>query len=303
MSAIGHEVYAELRPHVFGVAYRMLGSASEAEDVVQEAFLRLHRAAGIEEIHSPKAYLTTVATRVSLDRLRSARARREHYVGTWLPEPLVLDEELDALFEADSADSLSLAFLVLLESLTPAERAVFLLREVFDLSYSEIARIVRKREDNVRQIAVRARRHVEERRPRFDASREERDRIAERFFSAAATSDADALARILAPDVAFYGDGGGKVKGAIPRPVFGRDRVVRLLLGFAADGTVAALRLRLAHVNGQPGAVFSNRDGSTFSVLALDIADGLVLAIRSVVNPDKLRHVASSPSDWSAGDG
>jgi RNA polymerase sigma-70 factor (TIGR02957 family) len=288
---VDETLYAELRPLAFSIAYRMLGSASEAEDVVQESFLRLHRAADDGEVHAPKAYLATVATRLSIDRLRSARARREQYVGTWLPEPIVIDEELEAVTEAEAADSLSLAFLVLLESLTPDERAVFLLREVFDHGYPEIARIVGKREDNVRQIAARARRHVDERRPRFESSREERDRLAERFFAAAQAEDGEQLAALLAPDAVFVGDGGGKFPGAILRPVHGRDRVVRLLLGFARRPDASGLRLRLAEVNGQAGAVFYAADGSPYSVLALDVVDGAVTAIRSVVNPDKLRHL------------
>ena len=292
MNTTGDGLYAELRPLAFSIAYRMLGSATEAEDIVQESFLRLHRASEEGDVRAPKAFLAAVVTRLSIDRLRSAQARREHYVGTWLPEPIVGDEELEAVGEAETAESLSLAFLVLLESLTPVERAVFLLREVFDYGYEEIARIVGKREDNVRQIAARARRHVEERRPRFETSREERERLAERFFAAASAQDSDALASVLAPDVAFFGDGGGKVRGAIPRPVFGRDRVTRLLLGFARTGAELDLRMRLAEVNGQPGAVFFEPDGSPFSVIAVDVAEGAVTAVRSVVNPDKLRHLA-----------
>ena len=292
MTSIDDTLYTELRPLVFSIAYRMLGSASEAEDIVQESFLRLHRAAAKREIHAPKAYLATVATRLSIDRLRSAQARRERYVGTWLPEPVVVDEELEAVFDSDRADSLSLAFLVLLESLTPVERAVFLLREVFEYDYSEIARIVDKREDNVRQIAARARRHVDERRPRFETSHDERNRLAERFFAAAAAHDRDALAELLAGDVTFYGDGGGKVRGAIMRPVFGRDRVTRLLLGFSRAGDELGMRVRLADVNGQPGAVAFAPDGAPSSVMALDIAGGTVIAIRSIVNPDKLRHIS-----------
>ena len=285
-------LYRELRPFVFSIAYRMLGTASEAEDVVQESFLRLHRA-GADEIRAPKSFLATVATRLSIDRLRSARARREQYFGTWLPEPIVTDDELEARDEAETADSLSLAFLVLLESLTPVERAVFLLRDVFEYDYGEIARIVGKREDNVRQIAARARRHVDKRRPRFDASRAERERLAKRFFAAASAEDREALAGLLAPDVVFYGDGGGNVRGAIPRPVFGRDRVARLLLGFARTGEELGLRVRLAEVNRQPGFVVLTPDGAPFSVLALDIADGVITAVRSIVNPDKLGHLAS----------
>jgi RNA polymerase sigma-70 factor, ECF subfamily len=293
MTSIDETLYEELRPLAFSIAYRMLGTAAEAEDVVQESFLRLAGAAEREEVRAAKAYLTTVATRLSIDRLRSARARREQYVGTWLPEPIVVDDPLTAVTEAEAeaADSLSLAFLVLLETLSPVERAVFLLRDVFDRPYPEIARIVGKREDNVRQIAARARRHVEERRPRFEASPEERDRLAERFFAAGAASDGDALAELLAPDVVFYGDGGGKVRGAIPRPVYGRDRVTRLLLGFTRVRDDLALGVRLARVNGQPGAVFFAPDGSPYSVLSLDVADGAIVAIRSVVNPDKLRHI------------
>jgi len=295
MTPIDETLYEELRPLAFSIAYRMLGSAAEAEDVVQESFLRLAGAADREEVRAAKAYLTTVATRLSIDRLRSARARREQYVGTWLPEPIVVDDPLAAVTaaeaEAEAADSLSLAFLVLLETLSPVERAVFLLRDVFDRPYAEIARIVGKREDNVRQIAARARRHVQERRPRFETSPEERDRLAERFFAAGAASDGAALAELLAADVVFYGDGGGVVRGAIPRPVFGRDRVTRLLLGFARIRDELALGVRIARVNGQPGAVFFAPDGSPYSVLALDVADGAIVAIRSVVNPDKLRHI------------
>jgi RNA polymerase sigma-70 factor (ECF subfamily) len=295
MRSIDETLYEELRPLAFSIAYRMLGSAAEAEDVVQEAFLRLAGAADREEVRAAKSYLTTVVTRLSIDRLRSARARREQYVGTWLPEPIVVDDPLAALAEAEAdaeaTESLSLAFLVLLESLSPVERAVFLLRDVFDRPYPEIARIVGKRDDNVRQIAARARRHVEERRPRFEASPEEGERLAERFFAAGAAGDGDALAELLAPDVVFYGDGGGKVRGAIPRPVYGRDRVTRLLLGFARIRDDLALGVRLARVNGQPGAVFFAPDGSPYSVLSLDVADGAIVAIRSVVNPEKLRHI------------
>ncbi len=291
MTELAASLYRELRPLLFSIAYRMLGSTSEAEDVVQESFLRLQRAAGEQAIHAPKAFLTTVATRLSIDRLRSARARREHYVGTWLPEPMVGDEGIEAVADEDLAESLSLAFLVVLETLSPVERAVFLLRDVFDVDYGEIARIVGKREDNVRQIAARARRRVDARRPRFETSREERDRLAERFFAAAEAKDADALAELLAPDVVFYGDGGGKVRGAIVRPVFGRDRVTRLLLGFVRIGEEERLTVRPTLVNGQPGALVCTPDGTPYSVLALDIAEGAITAVRSGVNPDKLRHV------------
>src|ERR671935_2961360 len=205
------EVYDKLRPLLFSIAYRMLGSASEAEDIVQEAFLRFHRATEEgEKIDSPKAFLSTVTTRLSIDHLRSARVRRESYTGTWLPEPLVTGEEPDVADHAETADSLSMAFLVLLESLSPVERAVFLLREVFDYPYSEIAQVIGKSEDNTRQLAVRARRHVEDRKPRFEADRKARDELAGRFFAAAEEGDTEGLVKLLADDVVFYGDGGGK---------------------------------------------------------------------------------------------
>jgi RNA polymerase sigma-70 factor (TIGR02957 family) len=286
------ETFEELRPKAFAIAYRMLGSVSEAEDVVQDAFLRLHRAlAAGERIESPRAYLATVVTRLGIDQLRSARARRESYVGEWLPEPLVMSADEDPARQAEMADSLSLAFLVLLESLSPEQRAVFLLREVFDYAYDEIAEIVGKGEDNVRQLAVRARRHVEERRSRFEASREQREELANRFFEAAREGDLGALETLLAQDVVLHGDGGGKVP-AIARPLHGRDRVARTLLAW----TRAALRfggvtLRPVDVNGQPGAMLLEPEGKLISVLALDIADGQIQAVRSIVNPDKLQHL------------
>ena len=214
--------YEELRPLLFSIAYRMIGSVSEAEDIVQEAFLRIHRAeAEGTRIESPKAYLSAVTTRLSIDHLKSARVRREQYFGQWLPEPLLTDDAApDAAAHAETADSLSTAFLVLLESLTPVERAVFLLREVFDYGYDEIARIVDRTEDNCRQLYVRARRHVDEGRPRFEASRKHRDELVERFFAAAERGDLAALEEMLAADVVVYGDGGGKAP-SWPQPISG----------------------------------------------------------------------------------
>jgi RNA polymerase sigma-70 factor (TIGR02957 family) len=292
VSVTGREPFEELRPQAFAIAYRMLGSVSEAEDVVQEAFLRLHRAlqAG-ERIESPRAYLVTVVTRLGIDQLRSARARRESYVGEWLPEPVVMSPDEDPARQAEMADSLSLAFLVLLESLSPEQRAVFLLREVFDYPYDEIAEIVGKSTDNVRQLAVRARRHVDERRARFEASREQRDELASRFFSAARDGNLEALESLLAEDVVLHGDGGGKAP-ALARPVHGRARVARTLLAwFKAGLRIGGLDMRPVEVNGQPGALSLDRDGNLISVMALDIADGQVQAVRSIVNPDKLQHL------------
>ncbi len=237
------EEFDELRPSVFAIAYRMLGSVSEAEDVVQEGFLRLHRAReGGERIESPRAYLSTVVSRLSLDQLRSARVRRETYVGEWLPEPLVASADDDPARKAEIADSLSLAFLVLLESLSPEQRAAFLLREVFDEPYDRIAEIVGTSEQNARQLATRARRQVEERRPRFEASREQREELATRFFAAAEEGDLQGLEELLAHDVVLRGDGGGKAP-ALARALHGRARVARTLIA----GLRAAHPLRRLH--------------------------------------------------------
>jgi RNA polymerase sigma-70 factor (TIGR02957 family) len=286
------ELLEELRPAAFAIAYRMLGSVSEAEDVVQEGLLRLHGALeGGERIESPRAYLATVVTRLGIDQLRSARVRRERYVGEWLPEPLVTSEAEDPARQVEMADSLSLAFLVLLESLSPEQRAVFLLREVFDYPYDEIAEIVGKTEANTRQLAARARRRVEEGRPRFDASRAQRDELARRFFEAAEEGNLDGLEELLAADVELHGDGGGKVP-ALARPLFGRSRVARTLLAWARAGVRAGgFAMRRVEVNGQPGAVTVDAEGRLINVLALDVADGQIQALHSIVNPDKLQHL------------
>ena len=288
--------FTEYRPLMFSIAYRMTGSVGDAEDIVQEAFLRLTSVLrdGIE-IAAPKAYLATVTTRLAISHLRSARVRRETYVGTWLPEPLVADElspaaAPDPAERAEMSDSLSMAFLVLLESLSPTERAVFLLHEVFGYGYAEIAEITGKSEPNCRQILVRARHHVDEGRPRFDASRAQRDEAARRFFDTAAGGDLGALLSLLAPDVVMVGDGGGKGQ-ARREALHGADRVARFILGLfrrvQKDGAYGELAL----VNGQPGVVIYDPAGRVASVVALDIADGQVQAVRSVVNPDKLQHL------------
>ena len=283
------EEFDALRPAAFAVAYRMLGSVSEAEDVVQEGFLRLHRArAGGERIESPRAYLSTVVSRLSLDHLRSARARRETYVGEWLPEPLVGD---DPARKAEIADSLSLAFLVLLESLSPEQRAAFLLREVFDEPYDRIAEIVGTSEANARQLTARARRHVDERRPRYEASRDQREALATRFFAAAEDGDLEGLEELLAHDVVFRGDGGGKAPAAA-RAVHGRTKVARLLIaGMRTLARVGGVTTRREEVNGQPGVVFLDRGERLIGVTILDIADGQIQGVSAIVNPDKLRHL------------
>jgi RNA polymerase sigma-70 factor, ECF subfamily len=290
------ESQEELRPYLFAIAYRMLGSVAEAEDVVQEAFLRYHEA-GVKA-ESPKAYLATVTTRLAIDELRSARARREVYPGQWLPEPLVDDE---AVRHAETADSLSLAFLHLLEQLSPVERAVFLLREVFDYPYDEVARIVGKSPDNCRQILSRAHAHMQEGRRRFEVSREERDEVAQRFLAAWEEGDTDSLVELLAADVTVYGDGGGKAP-AVPVPLVGAERVAKALIGWGQKAREFGLMHERAVVNGDPGVVFYDADGRARWVAGLEIADGVVVAVRSVLNPDKLTHVPErSDSDARLG--
>jgi RNA polymerase sigma-70 factor (TIGR02957 family) len=286
------EEFHELRPSAFAIAYRMLGSVSEAEDVVQEGFLRLHRAReGGERIAAPRAYLSTVVSRLSLDHLRSARVRRETYVGEWLPEPLVASADDDPARKAEMADSLSLAFLVLLESLSPEQRAAYLLRDVFDEPYARIAEIVGTSEQNARQLATRARRHVQERRPRFEASRQQREQLATRFFAAAEEGDLQGLEELLAHDVVLHGDGGGKAP-ALKRAVHGRAKVARTLMaGLRAATRFGGITTRREEVNGQPGALVFDREGRLISVMILDVAQGQIQGVSSIVNPDKLRHL------------
>jgi RNA polymerase sigma-70 factor (ECF subfamily) len=286
------ELYQDLRPGAFAIAYRMLGSVSEAEDLVQEGFLRLHQA--LEEgepLESPRAYLSTVVTRLAIDELRSARVRRETYVGEWLPEPLITASEEDPARHAEMADSLSLAFLVVLENLSPEQRAVFLLREVFDYPYERIAAIIGKSEPATRQIATRARRHVDDRRPRYEASQRRREELAERFFAAVGDGDVETLESMLAEDVELHGDGGGRVP-ALARALYGRRRVARTLASWVGQGRRAGgVEVRRAEVNGQPGAVITDPDGGLIGVWSLGIAEDQIQSVRSVVNPDKLVHL------------
>ena len=283
------EGYAEHRPLLFSIAYRMTGSVSDAEDIVQEAFARLAQALRRgTTVSEPKAYLATTVTRLALNHLRSARLHRESYLGTWLPEPVLTGPGPEE--HAEMADSLSMAFLVVLESLSPAERAVFLLHEVFGYEHTEIAEITGTSAANSRQILARARRHVDEGKPRFEASRAQREEVARRFFAAADGGDLDGLLRALAPDVVYYGDGGGKAR-AVAVPLHGRDRVARFLAGLFHRIRTLEASFRIVEANGQPGAVTYDRDGHVVNVFALDIADGVVQAIRCVVNPDKLRHL------------
>jgi RNA polymerase sigma-70 factor (ECF subfamily) len=288
---------AGYRPLLFSIAYGMTGSVGDAEDIVQDAFLGLTRArqAGTT-IADPKAYLTTAVTRLGINHLRSARVRRETYVGDWLPEPVVVPADGPGPAEhAELADSLSMAFLVLLEALSPVERAVFMLREVFGYGYPDVARITGKTEVNCRQIFARARQRIAAGGQARDsapppARRAEGEELARRFFEAAAGGDMDALLGMLAPDVVLHGDGGGKAQ-AVGKPLAGRQRVMRLLAGGLRRARTLGASLRLAWVNGQPGAVLYDAEGRVVGVVELDVADGVVQTIRAVANPDKLGHI------------
>ena len=287
---------AALRPLLFSIAYGMTGAVGDAEDIVQDALLGMTRArqAGTA-IADPKAYLTTAVTRLGINYLNSARVRRETYVGDWLPEPVVVPaDEPGPAGHAELADSLSMAFLLLLETLSPVERAVFMLREVFSYDYTAVARITGKTEANCRQIFTRARRRLAAGgQVQAGAGKQERsggEEFARRFFEAADGGDMDALLAMLAPDVVFHGDGGGKAQ-AIGKPLAGRERVARLLAGLFRRGRTLRASLRLAWVNGQPGAVTYDAQGRVVNVFELEIADGVAQEIRSVVNPDKLRHL------------
>jgi RNA polymerase sigma-70 factor (ECF subfamily) len=281
----------DLRPLLFAIAYRMLGTVGDAEDIVQEAYLRLQQseAEGVI-VRSDKAYLTTITTRLSIDQLRSARVRRETYYGPWLPEPLLVSAEPDSAAIAEEADSLTLSFLVLLERLSPLERAVFLLREVFDYDYAEIAEIVGKSEPNCRQVLVRARKHIDAGRPRFDVDDPHREELVASFLAAVQDGEVDRLVGHLAGDVAFYGDGGGKGRG-LPKPVFGANNVARLLAGFFERYRSIGARMQREQINGQPGLLAFDAEDRLINVLALDVVDGVIQTVRSIINPDKLGHL------------
>ena len=291
------DAYVDLRPLLFSIAYRMLGSVSEAEDVVQEAFVRYQRAlAEGTAVASPKAYLSAVVTRLAIDQLKSARARREAYVGEWLPEPLVTDEGAgDPAGIAEQADTLSMSFLVLLERLTPVERAIFLLHDVFDYSFDEIATIVHKSTATCRQHAVRARRFVAENRPRFDADVAERDRLVRSFVAAAERGDVDGLVELLAADATVHGDGGGKVP-QWSAPIIGADKVARLFAQLGRQTETLGATFELHEINGQPGIIFRGPGGGVFSAMSVEVVGGRVATIRSVVNPDKLHHLGKVES-------
>ncbi len=280
----------DLRGLMFSIAYHMTGSVAEAEDLVQEGFFRLERArqSGVV-VESPKAYLAATTTRLAIDHMRSARVRRESYVGTWLPEPIVADLHESPEQMAELSDSLSMAFLVLLESLSPAERAVFLLREIFDYSYEEIAQIVNKSEVNCRQIFGRSRQHLDDHQPRYEASTEQGEVLLDSFLAAARDGDLEQLVDLLAADAAFCGDGGGKAT-AIREPLYGRDQVATVIVTLFERAKALGVSFEPALVNGGPGLLARSR-GQIVSVWSLEVLDGVIQTVRSIVNPDKLQHL------------
>jgi RNA polymerase sigma-70 factor, ECF subfamily len=290
------EEFEELRPLLSAIAYRILGSVAEAEDAVQETWLR-YEASPTQPI-SAKAFLSAVVTRVSIDMLRSARVRRETYVGQWFPEPLLTDPYEDPARSAELADSVSMAALLLLERLTPLERAVFVLREVFGFGFPEVAVAVERSEAACRQLAVRARRHMDVGRPRFEADRREREELAARFFDALRDGAIDGLRELLAADVQLVADGGGKAP-ALARSVFGADNVARVLASNFPLLVKIDARVEPHELNGHPGAIVRDRDGKVLGTLTLDVLGGRIQTIRAVANPDKLGHVGPVADAWA----
>ncbi|WP_406393270.1 RNA polymerase sigma-70 factor [Streptomyces sp. NBC_00882] len=290
------EEFQELRPLLFSIAYRILGGVGEAEDAVQETWLRYEATA--TEPRSVKAYLSTTVTRIAIDVLRSARVRREEYVGAWLPEPLLDDPYEDPQRAAELAESVSMAALLLLERLSPLERAAFVLREVFDFGFPEVAAAVGRSEAACRQLVSRARRHMAAGRPRFEADREEREELASRFFVALREGDVDGLRGLLAADVSMVGDGGGRAP-QLAKAVAGAQNVARLLGSVFPRMARIEVTFEPHELNGQPGAIFYDRDGKVLHTLALDILDGRIQTIRAVINPDKLGHVGPVADAWA----
>jgi RNA polymerase sigma-70 factor (ECF subfamily) len=291
------EEFEEQRPLLFAIAYRILGSVAEAEDTVQETWLRYQ--ASPAQPRSVKAFLSAAVTRISIDVLRSARVRREEYVGQWLPEPLLTDPYQDPERSAELADSVSMAALLLLERLSPLERAVFVLREVFGFGFGEVASAVGRSEAACRQLAVRARRHMDAGRPRFEADRRERNELAARFFDALQQGDVEELRELLAADASMIGDSGGKAP-QLARTIIGAGKVARVLASIFPWLAAIEVTLEPHQVNGQPGAIFRDRDGKVLNTWALDVLDGRIQTIRSIVNPDKLRHVGPVADAWAA---
>jgi RNA polymerase sigma-70 factor, ECF subfamily len=285
------ETFESLRPLLFSIAYRMLGSVMDAEDIVQETYLQWQRRGDVE-IASPRAFLSTIVTRQAINHLNTARVRRETYPGPWLPEPVLSEVEPDSSDRLLLHESLSMAFMMLLEQLSPVERAVFLLHDVFVYDFAEIARMVGRSEANCRQIARRARQHIQAHRPRFDADRQQQQRLTQQFIAACTTGNINELVSALAEDVTFWGDGGGKAAFSAPRPIVGAQNVAAFILG-VLQKVPGTLRTRPVTVNGQPGFIFGT-DFALGGVLALDIVDGRIQGIRFVANPDKLHAISDT---------
>lgn len=291
------DVYQAYKPLLFSIAYHMLGSVMDAEDCVQEAFLRWYQASDhgeTEAVRSPKSYLSTIVTRLSIDHLRLAHVRREQYVGVWLPEPLITTDEIGVAGMAELSEALSVAFLHLLEHLSPLERAVFLLRQVFDYDYGAIATMVQKSEDNCRQIVRRARQHLGARHALYHASREQQEAILHQFLRACLDGNMDGLLGLLASDIVIYADGGGKTPAA-RYPIAGADRVARYLLGLVRKAPEDS-RFRVALINGQPGMIF-DLHGVPAVILTLEMLNGQIWEIDLIANPDKLQGVPALNED------
>ncbi|MFC4120029.1 RNA polymerase sigma-70 factor [Nonomuraea zeae] len=290
------EEFEELRPLLFSIAYRILGSVSEAEDAVQETWLRWESSTTQPE--SAKGFLSATVSRIAIDVLRSARVRREEYAGEWFPEPLLADPYEDPERSAELADSVSMAALLLLERLSPLERAVFVLREVFGFGFGEVASAVGRSEAACRQLAVRARRHMDAGRARFEADRREREQLAGRFFAAFSAGDVAGLRELLAADVQMVGDSGGKAP-LWGKGIVGAANVARTLAAIVTPFVRIGGAVEPHEVNGQPGAIFRDRDGRVVNTLALDILDGQIQMIRAVINPDKLGHLGPVADTWA----
>ena len=279
------EVFHQHRRRLFSIAYRMLGTLSDAEDMLQETFIRWQQSS-YADIESPEAFLLTIITRLCLNHRQSARVKREEYFGQWLPEPVLTGPDADPYVAFQTEDSVSMAFLVLLERLSPLERAVFLLREAFDYDYSEIARVLEQSESNCRQLLRRARQHLKQERPRFDSSPKQQEELLRRFLQASSRGDMDGLLALFSSEIVLYADGGGKAT-AVPNPIYGAENVIRFLIGAQRKLLPANLVRKVAQINGAPG-VLSYLQGRPHSVLALNIADGRIRNIYIVSNPDKL---------------
>lgn len=291
MQAYQKHPFEEHRPYLFSIAYRMLGSVSDAEDMVQEAFARTQQTQG--EVQHPRSYLSTVTTRLCMEHLRKAYVRRESYVGTWLPEPLVESVAPDAERTTELAEGLSLAFLRLLENLSPTERAVFLLREVFDYSYDEVASVVEKTPSSCRQIARRARTHIQENRPRFSTSEEKKQHLMSRFFACCMEGDMDGLLNVLSEDAILYSDGGGKVHAA-RRPIYGANKIARFFFGILKKKHEDVVIVP-ALINGEPG-LLEYLHGEPKSAFTVVMTDEHIIELYSINNPDKIAHLPPFPS-------